>query len=86
MTNSLDSTKQILRNLVSYSVHPNQSNLELVDYIVRYLESHGIESELVFSPDMTRANLFATIGEKTGGGIMLCGHTDVVSVEGQNWE
>ena len=33
----------------------------------------------------TKANLFATIGPETEGGIVLSGHTDVVPVDGQPW-
>ena len=83
--NILESTKQILKNLVAYPVLPEQSNLQMIDYIATYLESFGVESERVYSDDKTRANLFATIGPVNSGGILLSGHTDVVSVEGQKW-
>ncbi len=78
-------TIEILKNLVSYPVLPGDSNLLLINYIVDYLRAHGIVPELVYSEDNTRANLFATIGPSMHGGIMLSGHTDVVSVAGQNW-
>lgn len=78
-------TKEILKDLVSYPVLPGQSNLALIHYIEEYLRARGIESQLVYSQDKTRANLFANIGPRTKGGIMLSGHTDVVSVEGQQW-
>ena len=78
-------TKDILKKLVSYSVFPGESNLELINYIADYLQMHGINAELIYSEDKTRANLFATIGPAKPGGIMLSGHTDVVSVKGQNW-
>lgn len=82
---SLSLTKKILEDLVSFPVLPGDSNLEMVDYIADYLSSHGVDTQLIYSEDDTRANIFATIGPSISGGIMLSGHTDVVSVEGQNW-
>ena len=35
--------------------------------------------------DGRKANLYATLGPRTEGGIVLSGHTDVVPVDGQNW-
>ena len=77
--------KEILKNLVSFPFLPGQSNLKMIDYIADYLQSHGVDAELVYSEDRTRANLFATIGPRIQGGIMLSGHTDVVAVAGQKW-
>ena len=85
MHEKLTQTREILKNLVSYPVLPGESNLQLVNYIADYLQQHGIKPELVYSQDKTRANIFATIGPEVQGGIMLSGHTDVVSVAGQNW-
>ncbi len=85
MQNALKETREILKKLVSFAVMSGESNLDMVDYMVRHLDGYGIESELIYSEDKTRANLFVTIGPKTSGGIMLSGHTDVVHVTGQNW-
>jgi len=85
MESELKQTQEILKNLVSFAVMSGESNLDMIEYIANYLDSHGIKSELVYSEDKTRANLFATIGPQTPDGIMLSGHTDVVSVAGQNW-
>ena len=51
-----------------------------------YLDGFGIQSELIFSEDRTKANLYATIGPAELGGVVLSGHTDVVPVEGQSWD
>jgi acetylornithine deacetylase len=45
----------------------------------------GISSTLVHNEEGTKANLWATIGPGTAGGVALSAHTDVVPVEGQNW-
>jgi acetylornithine deacetylase len=53
------------------------------------LKAHGITPLIVPSPDGNKANLFATIPAHNGavtGGVMLAGHTDVVPVDGQEWE
>ncbi len=85
MKTQLDNTKEILKELVSFAVMSGETNLPMVNYMVDYLEHHGIQAELVFSEDQNRANLFATIGPKNGDGVMLSGHTDVVHVTGQQW-
>ncbi len=85
MHNQLDETKKILQKLVSFPVMSGETNLAMIEYMVDYLKGYGIPSELVFSQDNTRANLFATIGPNEGDGIMLSGHTDVVHVKGQKW-
>ncbi len=44
-------------------------------------------SDYVKVPNATgdKAALFATIGPKIDGGVLLSGHTDVVPVAGQTW-
>ncbi len=41
---------------------------------------------LTYDDDRRKANLFATIGPRVHGGLVLSGHTDVVPVEGQPWD
>jgi len=77
--------KEMLAKLVSFNTESQRSNLELIDFCRDYLTSHGVESTLVPSPDGQKANLYATIGPKVDGGVVLSGHTDVVPVAGQDW-
>ena len=58
----------------------------MIMFIKDYLNSYGINSHLVFNDNKTKANLFAQIGPNVEGGILLSGHTDVVPVDGQNWQ
>jgi acetylornithine deacetylase len=44
-----------------------------------------VKTRLTYDQGGRKANLFATIGEERGGGLVLSGHTDVVPVDGQNW-
>jgi acetylornithine deacetylase len=76
---------EMLAKLVSFPTEPHTSNLPIIHFIRDYLAGHGIDSVIVPSPDGTKANLFATIGPKADGGVVLSGHTDVVSVAGQDW-
>lgn len=78
-------TLDILARLIGFATVSRQSNRDLIGYVTSLLEGAGIGWELVESADGTRANLFATIGPATDGGVVLSGHTDVVPVEGQSW-
>lgn len=78
-------TRDILEALVGFDTVSAKSNLQLIDYVERYLASLGVSSTRV--PDETgmKANLFATIGPEGVPGYILSGHTDVVPVDGQDW-
>lgn len=77
-------TVEILRTLVGFPTVSRDSNLALIHWVRDYLAAHGIVAGLSHGADPGKANLFATIG--TGeGGIVLSGHSDVVSVDGQDW-
>ena len=75
----------MLERLVAFNTVSAFSNLELITYIQNYLEKFGVESRLTFNAEKTKANLWATIGPKDKGGVVLSGHTDVVPVENQEW-
>jgi acetylornithine deacetylase len=76
----------MLQRLVAFDTTSRNSNLELIRYIQGYLDDFGVASTLVPNAEGTKANLFATIGPSSEGGIVLSGHTDVVPVDGQPWE
>ena len=76
---------ELLRTLVGFDTTSAKSNLALIAFVEDYLKGHGIASTRVPSPDGTKADLFATIGETGAGGIGLSGHSDCVPVEGQRW-
>ena len=77
---------EILRSLVAFPTVSRDSNLQLVDWVRNYLADLHIESYLVPNAEGTKANLFATVGPPTPGGLVLSGHTDVVPVDGQTWD
>ena len=79
------SPREMLARLVAFPSVSTSSNLDIINFCRDWLNSHGVESTLVMSPEGDKANLYATIGPKVDGGIVFSGHTDVVPVEGQNW-
>jgi len=76
----------LIKTLIAFDTTSRESNLELIVFIQEYLTGHGVDSMLVHNEAGTKANLYATIGDTDKGGVMLSGHTDVVPVDGQNWD
>ncbi|HUZ72645.1 MAG TPA: acetylornithine deacetylase [Stellaceae bacterium] len=79
-------TLDMIGRLVGFDTTSRDSNLALIEFVRDYLDGFGIGSELVFDAERRKANLYATIGPDDHGGIMLSGHTDVVPVDGQEWD
>ena len=79
------SSRDLLAKLIGFPTVSRASNLALIGFIQDYLRGFGVASELFFSEDRSKANLFATLGPTDRGGILLSGHTDVVPVQGQAW-
>ena len=76
----------MIRRLGGFDTTSRNSNLELMDFVRDYLASHGVDSELVYDDERNKANLYATLGPTDRPGIALSGHTDVVPVDGQDWD
>jgi acetylornithine deacetylase len=81
----LAETLAILERLVAFDTESAKSNLDLAADIEAYLASRGAAYVKVPNAPGNKATLFATIGPKINGGVVLSGHTDVVPVEGQAW-
>lgn len=82
-------TRDWLERLVSFDTTSRNSNLALIEYVRDALLTQGLIPELIYSPEGNKANLFATLPAHDGtsnGGIVLSGHTDVVPVDGQDWD
>ena len=80
-----DST-QMIEKLVGFPTVSRESNLELIDFVHEYLRAYDADVRLTFDDDRRKANLFATLGPRRDGGLVLSGHTDVVPVQGQAWD
>jgi acetylornithine deacetylase len=76
----------LLQTLIGFDTTSFKSNLNLIKFIENYLNQYEIKSELVYDDTKNKANLFATIGSNSTGGIVLSGHTDVVPVSNQKWD
>jgi acetylornithine deacetylase len=78
-----------LDTLVGFDTTSRNSNLELIETVRDALRAQGVSAWLAHNPEKTKANLFATLPAADGseqGGIVLSGHTDVVPVDGQDWQ
>lgn len=76
----------MISRLVGHPTVSRDSNMNLINDVREYLDSHGIASHLVPNADGSKTNLYATVGPAVPGGIVLSGHTDVVPVDGQPWD
>lgn len=78
-----------LAKLISFDTTSRNSNLSLIEFLANALNDHQIESIIIHDSKERKANLLATIpsyNKGFDGGIILSGHTDVVPVDGQNWD
>ena len=82
---ALPDTLALAQELVRLDTRSERSNLELIHLARDLLAGIGITSRLTWSPDRTRANLFATLGDHKPAGVILSGHTDTVPWDGQAW-
>jgi acetylornithine deacetylase len=79
------SSEQILERLISFPTVSRDSNLALIEYVRDFLASCGVRAKLYGDESGRKANLYAVIGPRDRGGVLLSGHTDVVPVDGQRW-
>jgi acetylornithine deacetylase len=75
-----------IRTLIGFDTTSRDSNLDLIHHVQGYLADLGVESALTFDDTKKKANLYATLGPTDRPGILLSGHTDVVPVDGQDWD
>jgi acetylornithine deacetylase len=78
-------SRALLAELVGFATVSRDSNLALIEFVRDYLQGLGVNSELIYNAERTKANLLASIGPSVPGGVVLSGHTDVVPVDGQAW-
>jgi len=81
----LDQTIATLKDLIAFPTISTDSNLAMIEHLADRLEAVGADVEIMKDPSGTKANLWATLGPDTDGGIVLSGHTDVVPVQDQPW-
>jgi len=86
MPNRLSASADLLRELVRFPTVSRDSNLELVEFLRARLLALDADVRLSFDDERRKANLFATFGPRDVPGLVLSGHTDVVPVDGQDWD
>jgi acetylornithine deacetylase len=82
-------TVEWLSRLIAIDTTSRNSNLQLIDIVEDWFKRHHVVSQITHDTKEKKANLFATIPAHDGnmsGGIVLSGHTDVVPVDGQEWD
>lgn len=78
-----------IKRLIQIDTISRKSNLGLIETARDYLRGLGLECWLTFDSTGGKANLCCSIPDANGriaGGVVLSGHTDVVPVEGQDWD
>ncbi len=86
MNGNLDTAVDILARLVACPSVSGRPNHDIVGLVRDILEARGLSCSLSFDASGERANVFATVGPPEDGGVVLCGHMDVVPVDGQQWQ
>jgi len=79
------SALELVKTLIGFDTTSRGSNLELITFAQGLLEKSGARCRLTHDATGQKANLFASFGPESDGGIVLSGHTDVVPVDGQDW-
>lgn len=79
-------TLDLLARLVGFNTVSAQSNRALIDFAREVLAASGAHVDVFADATGAKANLIARIGPEAPGGLMLAGHSDVVPVEGQEWQ
>lgn len=79
-------TLELVEKLIGFDTVSRNSNLGLIEWARDHLKRLGVASRLSYDAARAKANLFATLGDARAPGLVLCGHTDVVPVDGQPWD
>lgn len=79
-------TLDILARLVAFDTVSAQPNVAIIDYIGGFLRDCGARTTRLESGQMGKCGLYAELGPAGPGGILLSAHTDVVPVDGQDWQ
>ncbi|MEO7206174.1 MAG: acetylornithine deacetylase [Steroidobacteraceae bacterium] len=79
-------SRAMIERLIAFNTVSRDSNLGLIEWVRDYLQGLGATTRLTHDASAKKANLFATLGDSEKPGLILSGHTDVVPVDGQNWD
>jgi len=79
-------SRAMIERLIGFNTVSRDSNLGLIEWVRDYLHGLGATTRLTHDATGKKANLFATLGDSKKPGLILSGHSDVVPVDGQNWD
>jgi acetylornithine deacetylase len=79
-------SRAMIERLIAFKTVSRDSNRGLIEWVRDYLQSFGAVCRLTHDESGKKANLFATLGDSNKPGLILSGHTDVVPVDGQQWD
>src|SRR5882672_10202188 len=79
-------SRAMIERLIAFKTVSRDSNLGLIEWVRDYLHGFGAATRLTHDATGKKANLFATLGDSKKPGLILSGHTDVVPVDGQDWD
>jgi acetylornithine deacetylase len=79
-------SRAMIERLIGFNTVSRDSNLGLIEWVRDYLHGLGALTRLTHDATGKKANLFATLGDSKKPGLILSGHSDVVPVDGQNWD
>lgn len=79
-------SRDLIARLVGFDTTSRRSNLAMIEFIRDWLADLGVVSHLSFDDRRRKANLYATLGPDDRPGLALSGHTDVVPIDGQDWD
>lgn len=79
-------TPAILDRLVAFKTVSRDANEELIRYIAETMGAYGAQLRVLPGKQPGKYNLFARFGPAGPDGLILSGHSDVVPVDGQDWQ
>jgi acetylornithine deacetylase len=79
-------SRAMIERLIGFNTVSRDSNLGLIEWVRDYLQGLGASTRLTHDASGRKANLFATLGDAKKPGLILSGHTDVVPIDGQDWD
>ena len=81
--------EEVFRRLIAFDTTSHRSPEPLVDFVCEVLERPGVRAVRQPGHEDGKSNLVVEIGPETGtnrGGLVLCGHMDVVPATEPEWE
>lgn len=79
-------TPEILEKLIAFPTISADSNETMIRWVGEQVTEAGGWIHVLAGAKPGKFNLLAGFGPKTGAGILLSGHSDVVPVTGQDWQ